>query len=474
MNQKLDQAQHVLYKHRWLVLTVVLIVEIMDLLDSTIVNVGGPSLAKYLNANSTALQWVIGGYTLALGSGLILGGRLGDRFGRRNMFLFGLIGFTIASLACALAPNVETLIALRLVQGFFGAMLLPQGFGLIRDVFPPQEFGKAFALYGPAFGLGGILGPIIGGFLIEANILDLAWRSVFLVNVPIGLVAAVLAYKYIPKSAPDKSVKIDVRGALLVVVASGMLVYPLMTGQEFGWPAWIFVILVGSLVMFYVFATLERKTVGRGEVALIDADIFKKRSYTLGLGGLALYFAGFTGIYLILTLFLQFGEQFTSAEAGLGNIPIAVGSAIGGGISGGFLAEKIGGRLTLQIGAAIQFVGVGLMWFALPTADNFSIWQLVPALVVSGIGTGLIAAPIFDTILSTVDSKLAGSASGVMSAVQSVFSSVGVAIFGTVFFNFALAGDAAEGFRNALLIQVVIVALFMVLTLALPKRIERI
>ena len=147
------------YKYRWLVLTVVLVAEIMDLLDATIVNVGGPALAQELNASATELQWVIGGYALALGSGLILGGRLGDRFGRRNMFLFGLIGFTLASLACALAPTVLVLIVLRFVQGFLGAMLLPQGFGLIRDAFPPAEFGKAFAAYGPAFGLGGIPRP---------------------------------------------------------------------------------------------------------------------------------------------------------------------------------------------------------------------------------------------------------------------------------------------------------------------------
>ena len=140
------------YKYRWLVLVVVLIAEMMDLLDATIVNVAGPALAQELKSSASDLQWIIGGYALALGSGLILGGRLGDRFGRRNMFIFGLIGFTLASLACALAPTVLALIVLRFVQGFLGAMLLPQGFGLIRESFPPQEFGKAFAAYGPAFG----------------------------------------------------------------------------------------------------------------------------------------------------------------------------------------------------------------------------------------------------------------------------------------------------------------------------------
>jgi EmrB/QacA subfamily drug resistance transporter len=458
------------YKYRWLVLTVVLVAEIMDLFDATIVNVAGPTLAEKLSASNTDLQWVIGGYALALGSGLILGGRLGDRFGRRNMFLFGLAGFTLVSLLCAIAPNIGALIVFRFVQGFLGAMLLPQGFGLIRESFPPKEFGKAFAAYGPAFGLGGILGPVIGGFLIEANVADLGWRAVFLVNLPIGIVSYFLAAKYLPKNVPDKSVKIDLLGSFLVILASGMLVYPLIKGQEAGWPLWTFLMLGGSVAVFVLFAWLERVTEARGGTPLIDASIFKKRAYTFGIASLGLYFAGFTGVYLILTLFLQFGENFTSAEAGLGNIPIALGSAIGGTISGAFLADKIGGRFTLQIGAVIQLIGLGLMWVAVPSVDNFSIWQLVPALVISGIGTGLIAAPIFDTVLSTVDSRQSGSASGVLSAVQSVSSSVGVAIFGTVFFNFLVLGQADAGFRNALIVQFVLLVLFAIVSSVLPKR----
>lgn len=458
------------YKYRWLVLVVVLVAEVMDLFDSTIVNVAGPTLAQKLNATDSDLQWVIGGYALALGSGLILGGRLGDRFGRRNSFLFGLAGFTIASLLCAIAPSVALLIVFRIIQGFLGAMLLPQGIGLIRDTFPPQEFGKVFAAYGPVFGLGGIIGPVLGGFIIQANIADLGWRAVFLVNLPIGLVAFFLSLKFIPKTPADKSVKIDLVGALLVMLASALLVYPLIKGQEAGWPLWTYAMLASSVLTFAVFAWTERHAVKNGTTPLIDPSIFKKRAYTLGLSGLALYFIGFTGIYLLLTLFLQFGENFTSAEAGLGNIPIAVGSAIGGTISGAFLAEKIGGRYTLQLGALVQLVGAGLMWLAVPSADNFSIWQLVPALVVSGIGTGLIAAPIFDTILSTVEGKNSGSASGVMSAVQSVASSIGVAVFGTVFFHFAGLGQPDEGFRNALIIQTVLLVLFAGVSSVLPKR----
>jgi EmrB/QacA subfamily drug resistance transporter len=463
------------YKYRWLVLTVVLIAEMMDLLDATITNVAGPTLAKQLGASATDLQWVIAGYALALGAGLILGGRLGDRFGRRTMFLFGLIGFTATSLLCALAPNVEYLIAFRLLQGLLGAMLLPQGFGLIKDAFPPQDFAKAFAAYGPAFGLGGILGPIIGGFLIEANLGGIGWRSVFLVNVPIGIAAVFLSWRYLPRNQDRQPLRIDLVGVILVMAASAFLVYPLIQGQQAGWPLWTYAMLVGSLVLFGLFWLLERRAHSTGKSQLIDATIFSKRAYSLGVLGLALYFAGSTGIYLVLSLFLQFGQQFSSAGAALGNIPIAVGSAIGATLSGAWLADKIGRRV-LQLGATVQVIGVVMLWMALPAnGASFSIWQLVAGLVVSGIGSGLIVAPIFDIVLSSVDGPQSGSASGVMSAIQSVSSSVGVAIFATAFFAKALptaqlASDSSQGFKDALLIELIIVALFFVLSFALPKK----
>lgn len=464
------ELKHPGYKFRWWIVAVVLAAEIVDLLDATIVNIAGPTLRASLGSTVTQLQWVIGGYTLALGAGLIVGGRLGDRFGTRFMFLLGIIGFTLASFLCAIAPSIEMLIAFRLIQGFMGAMLLPQGFGLIRGAFPPEEFGKAFAAYGPVFGIAGILGPILGGGIIQGNFFNLDWRVVFLVNIPIGIVAAIISWRVLPKTPINRGIRIDLLGALVIAVASALLVWPLIQGQDAGWPLWTYIMLAGSLATFGIFALTEKATHKRGGTPLIDASIFQKRAYTFGLAGLGIYFAGFTGVYLILTLFLQFGEKFSSADAGLGNIPIALGSAIGGTISGAFLADKIGGRYTLQIGALVQLLGVGLLWLSVQSLSNFSIWQMVPALLVSGIGTGLIAAPIFDTVLTTVEPGQSGSASGVLSAVQSVSSSVGVAIFGTVFFHFATLGQADAGFRNALIVQLILLALFAVVSFALPKR----
>jgi EmrB/QacA subfamily drug resistance transporter len=456
-------------KHRWLILGIVLAAEIMDLLDSTIVNVAGPSLKEKLQATPSALQWVIGGYTLTLGAGLVLGGRLADRYSRRNVFLGGLVSFTLSSLLCAIAPNIEALIAFRLIQGFAGAMVLPHVIGFIRDVFPPEELGKAFAVFGPVFGLGGILGPIVGGFIIDGNIASTGWRAVFLVNIPIGIINLWLAWKYLPKRESDHSIKIDLLGSLLIIVSSGLLLLPLIQGQEAGWPLWTFVSLAASLIGFGIFTLQQRWVISRKRTPLVDPDIFKATTYDLGLAGIFVFFAGFTGVYLIITLFLQIGEGYSARGAGIANIAIALGTAMGGALSGAVLADKFGTRV-LQMGAVAQITGAILLFIALPTMQSFNFWHIAPGMFVSGFGTGLVVAALFDAILLSIKDELVGSASGVLSAIQSIGSSVGVALFGTLFFHQVTSGRIDKGFRDALLLQIGLVTLFLLITFFLPKK----
>ena len=456
-------------KHRWLILGIVLAAEIMDLLDSTIVNVAGPSLKEKLGASPSALQWVIGGYTLTLGAGLILGGRLADRYSRRNVFVLGLASFTITSLLCAIAPNIEALIAFRLIQGFAGALVLPHIIGFIRDVFPPEELGKAFAIFGPVFGLGGILGPIVGGFIIDGDIASTGWRAVFLVNIPIGIINLALAWKYLPEKESDHSIKIDLLGSFIIIVSSGLLLLPLIQGQEAGWPAWTFVSLAISFLGFAIFTLQQRWVISRNRTPLVDPDIFKARTYNLGLAGIFTFFAGFTGVYLIITLFLQIGEGYSARGAGIANVAIALGTAIGGALSGAVLAEKFGTRV-LQFGAAAQIIGAVLLFSALPDMQSFNFWHIAPGMLVSGFGTGLVVAALFDAILLAIKDELVGSASGVLSAVQSIGSSVGVAIFGTLFFNKVTSGAIDAGFRHALVLQIGLVSLFLIITFFLPKK----
>lgn len=456
-------------KNRWLILGIVLAAEIMDLLDSTIVNVAGPSLKAELNASPSALQWVIGGYTLTLGAGLVVGGRLADRYSRRNIFLLGLVSFTISSLLCSIAPTTKFLIAFRLIQGFAGALVLPHVIGFIRDVFPPEELGNAFAIFGPVFGLGGILGPIIGGFLIDGDIASTGWRAVFLVNIPIGIVNILLAWKYLPRRDPDHSIKIDLVGGLLIVIASGLLLLPLIQGQEAGWPLWTFVSLFGSLLGFLIFTFQQKSVVSRGKTPLVDPRIFQSLTYNVGLGGIFIFFAGFTGVYLVITLFLQIGEQYSARGAGVANIAIALGTAVGGALSGAVLAEKFGTRV-LQVGAIFQIVGVLAIYFALPNLEAFNFWHIAPGMFISGFGTGLVVAALFDAILLAIKDELVGSASGVLSSLQSIGSAVGVAIFGTVFFSQVSKGHVDQGLKMSLLAQFSLVSIFFLITLFLPRK----
>ena len=456
-------------KNRWLILGIVLAAEVMDLLDSTIVNVAGPSLKEKLLATPSALQWVIGGYTLTLGAGLILGGRLADRYSRRSVFLAGLASFTATSLLCAIAPNIQALIAFRLLQGFAGAMVLPHVIGFIRDVFPPSELGKAFAIFGPVFGLGGILGPIIGGFIIDGNIASTGWRAVFLVNIPIGVVNLYLAWKFLPRRASNLTITIDMLGTALIIASSGLLLLPLIQGQEAGWPAWCFISLAASCVGFGIFTIQQRALISRGGTPLVDPDIFKARTYNLGLAGIFIFFAGFTGVYLIITLFLQIGEHYSARGAGVANIAIALGTAIGGALSGAVLAEKFGTRV-LQLGALAQIAGATWLFIALPNMSSFHFWSIAPGMLLSGFGTGLVVAALFDAILLAIKDELVGSASGVLSALQSIGSSVGVAIFGTIFFHEVAKGHVDAGFRYALVLQAGLVTAFLLITFAFPKK----
>ncbi|MFF1903989.1 MFS transporter [Kitasatospora sp. NPDC058218] len=459
------------YRWRWLILVAMLVAEIMDLLDASIVNVAGPALEESLGAGSVGLQWVIGGYALTLGAGLVLGGRLGDRYGRRRMFLIGLAAFTATSLLCALAPDIGSLIAFRLLQGTAGAMLLPQGLGLLRENFSGPELTKVFAVFGPVLGLGGIIGPVLGGFLIEGDFFGLGWRSVFLVNLPIGVAALIVAARFVPKKAGDRSVRVDLAGAALVAAACALLVLPLNQGQQDGWPLWTWLCMAASAVGFALFALQQRRTAATGREPLVTPGLLRKPAFTVGLGGIALFFGGLVGTQLVLTLYLQVGRHFTAGDAGLGNLPLAVGTAIGGAVSGAVLADRIG-RAVLQIGPLVQLAGAALLWFELDGLDpaSFSIGDIAPGVAVCGIGAGMVIAALFSFILAAVDDHEIGSASGVLSAVQSIGGSIGVAVFGSVFFARAEAGDFTTGYHHALVVQACLLVAFLAISFLLPKK----
>jgi EmrB/QacA subfamily drug resistance transporter len=455
------------HPRRWLILYVILVAECMDLLDSTIVNVAAPAIRAQLDASTSALQWIVGGYPLAIAVGLIAGGRLGDLYGRRRMFVVGTAGFTVASMLCAVAWSPGSLIAFRLLQGLLGAVMLPQGLGLLRAVFPPSEMPKAFSVFGPVLGSAAVLGPIIGGALIAADLLGSGWRLVFLVNLPLGIAAIAGTLRWVPESRPARASRLDLTGMTLVSAAAVMLVFPLIQGRELGWPAWTYASMALSFVVAGTFVLHQRARERSDRDPLIALSVFSHRGYSGGLVVAIVFFSGMIGSLLVITLFMQLGEGFSAIRAGVALIPFTLGIAIGAGLSGAVLAPRFG-RSVLQAGGAICLAGWLIVIAELPGGRAFSAWDLVPGLLVAGIGIGLIVAPLFDIILAAVTDAETGSASGVLNATQQLASAIGVAALGTIFFA-NLDHTFTGATERALWTQVGLLATLLLVSPLLPR-----
>jgi EmrB/QacA subfamily drug resistance transporter len=456
------------YERRWQILFVILAAECMDLLDSTIVNVAAPAINHDLHTSSTALQWIVGGYALAISVGLMTGGRLGDIFGRRNMFLAGSAGFTVASVLCGLAPSAGWLITFRLLQGVLGALMLPQGLGVIREVFPPEEVSSAFAIFGPVIGSAAVFGPLIGGGLVDLDLAGSSWRLVFFVNAPLGLAATLGAWRLLPKTRAENQERLDLSGALLSCVASLALVYPLIEGREHGWPAWTYVLMGLSVVLFGAFGLQQRARNRADADPLLIPSMFAHRGYTAGLLVLLVFFSGMGGLMLTASVFFQAGQGFSPVHAGVAFMPMSAGMAIGAGLSGAILGPKFG-RLVIQGGGLVTIAGFLLVIVQVHGSGTVGAVDLIPGLGLAGLGMGLVVAPLFDVILASVTDEETGSASGLLNAGQQLAGAIGVAVLGTIFF--AALNDVGfhSAFNRTLWVEVGSLAVMVVLAGFLPR-----
>jgi EmrB/QacA subfamily drug resistance transporter len=415
---------------RWIVFAVVFAANIMDLLDATIVNIAGPSIHADLGGGPSTVQWLSAGYTLAFAVFLIAGARLGDILGRRRLFLIGSAGFTVFSAACAVAPDIGVLIAFRALQGAFGALMIPQGIGLMREVFDDDEFDKAVGMFGPAMGLPMIAAPILSGALVDANLWGTGWRLVFLINVPIGLVCFVLAFRTLPRGASHAGMKLDIPGVWLIGLALIAIIYPLIQGQPDGWPAWTFLLLAAGLALLFAFLRWERR---RTSDALIEPSLLANRNYLSGIAVALALFGAFSGLLLCVSLFGQLGEGWSPIHAGLTLTPMVLGM-IAGMMAGTFAATRLG-RHVLHIGLLVIAAGAAALALSLTGAHSVSSWDLVPGLCLIGAGAGASISQLFRFILSSVSEREVGSASGVLEATQQLSTSLGVAILGTIFLS---------------------------------------
>jgi EmrB/QacA subfamily drug resistance transporter len=455
---------------RWKILALVLAAECMDLLDGTIVNVAAPTIHADLHAGAATLEWIIGGYALAFAAGLIAGGRLGDIYGRKRLFIIGSLGFVASSLACAFAVDSAMLIGCRLAQGASAALLIPQGLGIIQEVFAPSEMGKAFTVFGPVIGGSAVLGPIIGGALIAANAFGSGWRLIFFVNLPLGLIAAFGAARLMPESRAARRPQLDLVGTALAALGMGLLVYPLIQGQEAGWPVWTYLMGAGSVAAFGLLVLWSRRRRRVGTDPLVEASIFTHRSYTAGLVTIVVFFAGMIGTLLVLTLFLQLGEHFTAIHAGLTLAPFAVGTALGATLAGAVLVPRLG-RITLQ-GATVVLAG-GVWWLhevvGAHGMHTGSLELIAPQLVV-GLGIGMTIAPLFDFVLASVTEPEVGSASGVLNAVQQLGGAIGVAAMGTIFFAAIGHVGFVTALQRCLIVELATTPVLLLLISTLPSR----
>ena len=422
---------------RWVAFGTVITAAVMDLLDSTIAQVAAPTIRRELGGSYAVIEWVTAAYALAMAVGLLTGGRLGDIFGRRRVLLTGIAGFVLASAACAAAQSAGELIAARAAQGLLGAIMLPQVFGLIRDMFEAHEMGKAFGVYGPVMGLSAMLGPIAAGGLISANVLGTGWRMIFLVNVPVGLAALALGARTLPAGVSSVARRLDLPGALLAAVAMFLLVFPLAQGHALGWPAWLFGMLAASVLMLAGFGWYQVRRQRAGRDPLVEPSVFRHRSYSAGIVFSIVFTGSLGGIVMIFNVFLQNGLGFTPWHSAVTTAPWAAGAFIGSAV-GGIAMAKLGRRVLLA-GLVVEAAGLAGVYAVLRMAGGgVSTVDLLAPMVIGGIGMGMVFVPLFDIVMAGVRPQEMGSASGVLQTVNSLGMSLGIAGIGAIFF--ALAG----------------------------------
>jgi len=458
---------------RWLMLPVVLMAMFMAGFDIWAVNVAAPSLQHDLHVSDASLQLIVGGYAFMYASGMVTGGRLGDLYGYRRMFMIGVVTFAIASLLCGLSQSPAELVSARLVQGLTGAAMVPQVLALITATFPPAERARAFSWFGVTMGLGFVSGQILGGGLLAANVFGLGWRAIFLVNVPVGAVALVLAARLVPHAWSQRRPKLDPLGAVGISASLALALVPLTLGRDEGWPVWTWVAMALSLPLLALTVLWERQLSRRGGQPLVDLELFRDRAFSAGLVvnfGLTFFFGSFM---FILTLLLQAGLGQQPFHAGVENLPLAVTFTVMS-ILGPRFAARLGAR-SITLGAALAALGtIALVLTGVHDGAQVSAWGLAPATALIGLGQGLALPSLIGAVLVHVKPERAGAAAGILTTTQQFGIASGIAIVGAIFYG-ALGvvptrGTFMHGMEIAMTVDAILLIAAAAVTLVLPRR----
>ncbi len=430
---------------RWL-LAVAVLGSGMAFLDSTVVNVALPDIGRDFDAGTSSLQWILNGYLLTLASLILLGGSLGDRYGRRRVFVAGVLLFTFASLLCAIAPSAEALIGARLLQGIGGALLTPGSLALMEASFRPGDRARAIGAWSGLGGVAAALGPLLGGYLIGA----ISWRAIFLINLPLGLFVAWAAGRHIPESRdPRATGPLDLRGSVLAALGLAGTTYALIEAPEKGASAAILVAGVGGVLALVGFFIGER----RSPNPMLPLEIFSSRQFSAANAVTFVVYAALGGFFFLLVAFLQVSMDYTPIEAGAASLPVTVLMLVFSARAGA-LAQRIGPRIPLTVGPLVIAVGL-LMLVGLSPGDEY-LTAILPGVVVFGLGLTLVVAPVTATVLAAADTRHSGIASGVNNAVARVGALLAVAVLplaaGLTGDSFYDPAQMTDGFHMAMVV----------------------
>nr|WP_312866456.1 MFS transporter [Streptomyces boluensis] len=442
----------------------------LPLIDFFIVNVALPTIDHDLAAGPALLELIVAGYGVAYAVLLVLGGRLGDTAGRRRLFLIGMVAFGVTSLACGLAPDAWTLVVARVAQGAAAALMLPQVLATIQAATQGARRARAMGLYGATAGLAMVAGQILGGFLVSADVAGTGWRSVFLVNVPVVLLGLVLAVRYVPESRSEKPAPVDVPGTLLLALALITLLAPLTEGRAAGWPLWTWLSLAAFPLATAAFFLVERRADRAGRTPLVPPSLLRLPGLRRGLALILPFSLGFGGFMFVIAVALQQGLRMGPVDAGLALAPMAVVFFFGS-LAGPRLTRRYGSRV-VTVGGLVQGVGIALLavtvWRGWP---DTGILALTPAVSLAGLGQALQLPVLMRIVLSDVPAERAGVGGGVMVTTQQTALTLGVATLGTLFLALIPAYGMRDALLAALLGQLALIALTVLLSLRLPRKV---
>ncbi|WP_158879931.1 MFS transporter [Amycolatopsis anabasis] len=447
-------------------LITVLLGAALPLIDFFIVNVALPTINADLNASTATLELVVAGYGIAYALLLVVGGRLGDAFGRRRLFMIGLTAFTVSSLACGLAPDALTLVLARAAQGASAAMMLPQVLSIIQATTEGERRSKALGLYGATGGISTVIGQLLGGVLVAADIAGTSWRPIFLVNVPIGLIGLLLAKRTLPETRSANPMGVDRWGTVLLGVTLLTLLIPLMEGRALGWPVWAWLLLAASPFAAAGFLAVERRLERAGGVPLLPPSIMRMPSMRRGLAVGVPFFTGFGGFMFVYAVTLQDGLHLGPMGSGLALTPMAIGF-FGTSLVSSRLVARFGQKVVVA-GAGLQAIGIlSLIGATLLSWPEVNALDLAPGMLLCGIGQGMAMTTLFRIVLSRVPAERAGVGSGVLTTTQQTSLALGVATLGSLFAS--LSHPDLLGMRDAFVLVMAVQAAGALLVLLLAR-----